>query len=98
MHGYVFSVSDCGDPGTPINGNTIGSSFTFGSIINYTCNLGFLINISSQRECLDNGSWSGSLPTCESKFTKILCPALITWGFYVQLSTLEILAYQTVIL
>ena len=78
MHGYVFPVSDCGDPGTPINGNTIGSSFTFGSIINYTCNVGFLINILSQRECPDNGNWSGSLPTCQSKFTKILWPALIT--------------------
>ena len=64
-----FSVSDCGDPGTPINGNTIGDTFTFGSIINHTCNVGFEINGPLQRQCLHNASWSGLLPTCDSKLT-----------------------------
>ena len=67
-----FVVSDCGDPGTPDNGNTIGDSFTFGSIINHTCNEGYIINGPPQRECLANQSWSGTLPTCDSKFIKIL--------------------------
>ena len=64
-----LSVSDCGDPGTPANGSTIGDTFTFGSIINQTCNVGFATNGSSQRECLGNATWSGSLPICESKFS-----------------------------
>ena len=72
MHGFSILVSDCGDPGTPMNGTTIGSSFTFGSAINHTCDSGFAISGSSQRECLANGSWSGSLPTCVGKFTKTL--------------------------
>ena len=64
---YILSVSDCGDPGTPANGSTIGDTFTFGSIINQTCNVGFVNKGPSQRECLANTSWSGSLPTCNSK-------------------------------
>ena len=67
-----FLVSDCGDPGTPENGNTIGNNFTFGSMINHTCNEGYIINGPSQRECLANQSWSGILPDCDSKFTKTL--------------------------
>ena len=77
----MFSVSDCGDPGTPENGNTIGDSFIFGSIINHTCDIGYELFGTSQRECLVNQSWSGSLPMCESKFTKLLEPRywLVTW-------------------
>ena len=78
MNYFVISVSDCGDPGAPIDGNTIGNSFIFGSIINHTCDLGFVINGSNQRECLGNGSWSGSLPTCKRRFTKYYITRLIT--------------------
>lgn len=66
---YCLSVSDCGDPGTPANGNTIGNNFTFGATVNHTCNMGYVINGPSQRECLGNRSWSGFLPTCDSKLT-----------------------------
>ena len=62
-----FSESDCGDPGTPANGSTFGDTYTVGSTVNHTCNMGFELVGSSQRECLVNASWSGSLPTCESK-------------------------------
>ena len=62
-------MSDCGDPGRPINGNTSAVTFTIGSVVNHTCNEGFVLNGTSQRECLTNGSWSGSLPTCDSKTT-----------------------------
>ena len=67
---FNISVSDCGDPGRPENGNTIGDTFTVGSIVNHTCNEGFVLIGTRQRECLGNRSWSESLPTCNSKFTK----------------------------
>ena len=62
----IYLVSNCGDPGIPGNGSTIAESFTFGSTINHTCNEGFELIGVSQRICLENSSWSDSLPTCES--------------------------------
>ena len=77
---YPISVVDCGDPGTPLNGNTTGTfintgsadagrvlSTTFGSIVNHTCDEGYRLVGESQRECLSNGSWSAPLPTCLCK-------------------------------
>ena len=62
-----YTVSDCGDPGTPSNGNTKGTVTTSGSLVNHTCNEGYELNGAKTRECLANGSWSAPLPTCDSK-------------------------------
>ena len=74
-------VVDCGEPGTPTNGNTMGTlinitstdvvtlalSTTFGSLVNHTCDEGFRLIGATLRECLANGNWSAPLPTCECK-------------------------------
>ena len=57
----------CDDPGEPVNGATSGTAVTVGSIVNHTCDEGFIINGASQRECLPTGMWSSPLPTCVSK-------------------------------
>ena len=62
-----FIVVDCGDPGRPDNGNTMVTSTTFGSIVNHTCNEGYVLDGADQRECLSTGMWSAPLPTCNSK-------------------------------
>ena len=79
----IHVVVDCGNPGTPSNGFTIGIFFengsgdllipvittTFGSVVNHTCPLeGDMLVGAFQRECLANGSWSAPLPTCESNY------------------------------
>ena len=58
-------VDSCGSPGVPINGQTFGNLTTVGSIVNHTCNEGYVINGASQRECLPDGSWSAPLPLCD---------------------------------
>jgi len=67
----VFIVIDCGDPGRPDNGNTIGTSTTFGSVVTHTCNEGYELVGADQRECISpdgiTGTWSEPLPTCNSK-------------------------------
>ena len=63
-------VIDCGDPGTPANGDTMVTTTTIGSIANHTCDTGYMLNGADQRECLSNGTWSPDLPTCISKLTK----------------------------
>ena len=63
---FYIAIS-CGDPGTPRNGSTTVTSDTVGSIAEHFCDEGFNLEGVSQRECLANGSWSDSLPTCVRK-------------------------------
>ena len=60
-------VVDCGNPGTPINGDTSVTTTIVGSLANHTCDDGFLLDGAIQRECLLDGSWSPDLPTCIRK-------------------------------
>ena len=61
----ALTVDSCGPPGVPTNGQTFGNLTTVGSIVNHTCNEGYVINGASQRECLPDGSWSAPLPSCD---------------------------------
>ena len=63
----IVTAVTCGDPGTPANGSTTVTTQTVGSIATHDCNEGFTLDGVRQRECLQNGSWSDSLPICVSK-------------------------------
>lgn len=58
--------TDCGDPGEPLFGRRELSNTTYRSTVNYTCvnSTYYLLEGSATRQCLANGSWSGSLPSC----------------------------------
>ena len=62
-----FSLVDCGDPGQPANGNVSFVTTREGGMANYTCNEGYNLTGITQRICQSNGSWSGDVPTCQSK-------------------------------
>ena len=55
---------DCGNPGVPDNGQAHGDIYTYNSVINYTCNEGYLINGSRSIACQDNREWSNAVPGC----------------------------------
>ena len=56
---------DCGDPGEPLFGRRELTNTTYRSIVNYTCvNGSYQLVGADTRECLVNGSWSESLPSC----------------------------------
>ncbi|XP_077996203.1 uncharacterized protein LOC144449534 [Glandiceps talaboti] len=53
----------CGDPGVPPGAMMLGNGRIVGSNVTYECINGE-VDGSKTRECQDDGSWSGSLPTC----------------------------------
>ena len=59
---------DCGDPGTPTNGQRTLSSTTYNSVVTYTCDVGYTLQGSNSRTCQSDGQWSGSVPPCNRKF------------------------------
>ena len=58
---------DCGDPGTPTNGQHNFSNTTYNSVVTYTCDVGYGIQGSQNRTCQSNGHWDGSVPQCLCK-------------------------------
>ena len=56
---------DCGDPGEPAFGRGRLKNTTFQSTVTYTCaNSNYRLEGVTTRRCLNNGSWSGHLPSC----------------------------------
>ena len=63
-----FAAINCGDPGTPTNGQRSLSSTTYNSVVNYTCDEGYTLQGSNSRTCQSDGQWSGSVPQCKGMF------------------------------
>ncbi|NXO38057.1 SVEP1 protein, partial [Locustella ochotensis] len=60
----------CGPPEDISHGFLNGSAFTYGEFVHYICFPGYELHGNPLRQCLSNGSWSGSLPSC----LPCLCP------------------------
>lgn len=61
---------DCGSPPVSANGQVKGNEYTFQKEVEYTCNVGFLLEGARSRVCLADGSWSGTTPIC----VPVRCP------------------------
>ena len=55
----------CEDPGTPSNAMRIGSSLIVGSILMFTCDVGYSLNGEGIIQCTDAGTWNSSIPSCD---------------------------------
>ena len=64
----LLTAVNCGDPGTPINGEHNLSSTTYNSVVTYTCDVGYRLQGVNSRTCQSNGQWNGSVPQCISEF------------------------------
>ena len=61
---YIAAIN-CGDPGTPTNGQRSLSSTTYNSVVTYTCDVGYTLQGSNSRTCQSDRQWSGSVPQCQ---------------------------------
>ena len=63
-----FSVEiHCGSLETPPNGNKIGSNDIVDSVMVFSCDNGFRLSGSAQRNCTDVGEWTGVDIMCIGK-------------------------------
>ena len=67
---------DCGSLSDPTNGQVNFTTTTEGSVANYTCDTGYDLVGDTTRTCQNDGQWSGSEPTCQSKFVINFIPAI----------------------
>ncbi|KAF7212586.1 CUB and sushi domain-containing protein 1 isoform X2 [Nothobranchius furzeri] len=55
----------CGDPGVPPNAVVSGTqSWTYGSVLQYSCLPGGVLVGNTTRHCQEDGTWSGAPPYC----------------------------------
>ncbi|KAJ8008467.1 hypothetical protein DPEC_G00105120 [Dallia pectoralis] len=60
----------CSKPSGIERGYVIGSNYSFGAMVAYSCDKGFLIRGEKRRTCKADGEWGGVLPFCQP----VLCP------------------------
>ncbi|KAM9329386.1 sushi, von Willebrand factor type A, EGF and pentraxin domain-containing protein 1 [Gastrophryne carolinensis] len=62
--GPICEPVDCGPPEDISHGFLNSSGFSYNEHVQYACFPGYQIHGSATRQCLENGLWSGSPPTC----------------------------------
>ncbi|KAL9961676.1 hypothetical protein ACROYT_G030669 [Oculina patagonica] len=67
----TISLVNCGDPGSPSNGQKLGSRHWTGQTVSFICHPGYHLTGPTTRKCLPSGSWSGIQPSCHRT-----CPPL----------------------
>ncbi|XP_049434450.1 sushi domain-containing protein 2 [Epinephelus fuscoguttatus] len=83
-------VVSCGWLQTPRNGKKSGTHYLEGNTLSFTCSTGYTLYGSTERTCLDDGTWTGETPYCvtDDKVGFILgavgsLSALVTMGIMI---------------
>lgn len=71
---YSLVAIVCGLPPLVPNGQVVGTDFTWGSSISYSCNQGYQLSLPTVLTCQGNGNWSGEKPQCFRKYHRSEIP------------------------
>lgn len=55
----------CSKPESIARGYVSGTNYSFGAMVAYSCDKGFMIDGEKRRTCQANGEWGGALPSCQ---------------------------------
>ena len=75
-----FLAVDCGPLEQPLNGVLRIFGTTLANPARYDCDIGFQIVGFNIRACLENGSWSGTAPRCESMYIYLYVYVYVLYG------------------
>ena len=70
---FFLALVKCGDPGSPVNGQKLGSRYWTGESVLFICHTGYHLIGSTTRMCLPSGSWSGTQPSCKRRNFNPVC-------------------------
>lgn len=79
-----LAVAKCLPVAEPENGRIISSAlelnqeYTFGQVVQFECNAGFMLDRPKEIHCSANGVWSGETPNCVGKIHRLFI-RLIKW-------------------
>lgn len=92
LYCHTHTVVECLELSAPINGTVRLPTLTaFGFVANYSCiNRKTLIG-QDQRECMANGQWSGTEPTCQRMLLWLYCFPVNAKNVYICLQVLYLL-------
>lgn len=65
--GVKMESDSCLDPGIPVNGRRLGSSFSTGSSVSFMCDPGYTLSDQEPIVCEQNHQWSHALPSCDGE-------------------------------
>lgn len=81
-------VIDCGPLPAPTNGVVeLGDGTEQGATAKYSCDVGYLLNGSSVRECMASGQWSLVPPSCQGMPAVLVCRVLMLETMCIALHT-----------
>ena len=68
---FITAIT-CHDPGALTHGQrSTNVNFTFGTVLTYTCDVGYTIKGSSSSTCRIDGLWSNRKPECERMYSTL---------------------------
>lgn len=82
MSPCLLAAIVCGPPPVIPNGQVVGTDFTWGSSISYSCNQGYQLSLPTVLTCQGNGNWSGEKPQCFRKWHHAGMPNYVTCHFW----------------
>ena len=65
FHDFQYTVINCGQPSSPVNGMVNVTTTTITSLAFYYCDEGFRLSGEDTRVCQASGFWRERDPTCE---------------------------------
>lgn len=62
---FLFAVITCEEPEVPTGGYVVGYDLNVHSVIEYHCDVGYLLHGEARHSCGKDGEWTGEVPVCE---------------------------------